>query len=125
MPKPNNLLKKPVSNRSPFLLSVIGLLILGLLPLNLWAEENPIPVTPPPQPSNARDETPVDITADYLEHLVKDKQVNAKGNVQVIYEDRTATADEMKVNTETGQGEAFGNVIMENEQGTHIEAEEG
>jgi len=114
-----------VPNNSSFLSLLFSILVLGGLPMSLWAEENVLEQKPPPESSTSLPEEPVEITADYLEHFVNEKQVNAKGNVVVHYQDRTVTADEMKVNTETGQGSAVGNVVMETDKGTHIEAEEG
>ena len=56
-------------------------------------------------------------------HLVEKDLVKAEGHVVVTYGARTIKADEIIVNTETGKGQAQGNVIMTAEQGTEFQAE--
>ena len=56
-------------------------------------------------------------------HLVEKDLVKAEGHVVVTYGARTVKADEIIVNTETGKGQAKGNVIMTAEQGTEFQAE--
>ena len=68
-------------------------------------------------------DAPVEITADRLLHLVEKNLIKAEGHVVVIYGSRAVTADEIIVNTETGKGQAQGNVIMTAEGGTKFEAD--
>ena len=56
-------------------------------------------------------------------HLVEKDLIKAEGHVVVTYGARTVKADEIIVNTETGKGQAKGNVIMTAEQGTEFQAE--
>jgi len=56
-------------------------------------------------------------------HLVEKNLVKAEGNVVVTYGARTVSADEIIVNTETGKGQAKGNVVMTAEQGTKFQSE--
>ncbi len=56
-------------------------------------------------------------------HLVEKNLVKAEGNVVVTYGARTISADEIIVNTETGKGQAKGNVVMTAEQGTKFQAD--
>ncbi len=65
----------------------------------------------------------VNLTADRMLHLVEKDLVKAEGHVVVTYGARTVKADEIIVNTETGKGQAKGNVIMTAEQGTEFQAE--
>ncbi|MGP0564515.1 MULTISPECIES: LPS-assembly protein LptD [unclassified Nitrospina] len=78
------------------------------------------PVTSPEQK-----EDPVEITADYMEHLVKENLIKARGNVVVRYQNRSIRADKMAINTESGQGHAQGNVVMKAEDGSTVEAVRG
>jgi len=66
---------------------------------------------------------PVELTADRMLHLVDKNLIKAEGHVVVKYGPRTVTADEIIVNTETGKGQAKGNVVMTAEQGTRFEAD--
>lgn len=83
------------------------------------------PVPDSTQNAEAEKEDPVEITADYMEHFVKEKLIKARGNVVVRYQNRTVRADKMAVNTETGQGHAEGNVVMQTEDGSTMEAVRG
>jgi len=56
-------------------------------------------------------------------HLVEKNLVKAEGHVVVTYGARTVKADEIIVNTETGKGQAKGNVVMTAEQGTKFQAD--
>ncbi|MEK6528033.1 MAG: LptA/OstA family protein, partial [Nitrospirota bacterium] len=58
-------------------------------------------------------ETPVDITADYLEHDTKTNTYFAKGSVKLIQDDSTLKADEIHLNNTTGDSVATGNVTFE------------
>ena len=73
--------------------------------------------------SNEKKTDSVNLTADRMLHLVEKDLVKAEGNVVVTYGARTVSADEIIVNTETGKGQAKGNVVMTAEQGTRFEAE--
>jgi LPS-assembly protein len=66
---------------------------------------------------------PINLTADRMLHLVEKNLVKAEGNVVVTYGVRTISADEIIVNTETGKGQAKGNVVMTAEQGTKFQAD--
>lgn len=70
----------------------------------------------------AEDE-PVELTADRMIHLVDKDLIKAEGHVVVVYGTRTVKADEIIVNTETGKGQAKGNVVMTAEGGTQFEAD--
>ena len=56
-------------------------------------------------------------------HLVEKNLVKAEGHVVVTYGTRTISADEIIINTETGKGQAKGNVVMTAEQGTRFQAD--
>jgi LPS-assembly protein len=80
--------------------------------------------SPPDKTSSNEEKTDsVNLTADRMLHLVEKDLVKAEGNVVVTYGARTVSADEIIVNTETGKGQAKGNVIMTAEQGTRFEAD--
>ena len=104
---------KPII-RKVFLLSFLLPLATGMFFLDSWAQ--------PETPSNENKE-PVNLTADRMLHLVEKNLVKAEGHVVVTYGARTVSADEIIVNTETGKGQAKGNVIMTAEQGTKFQAE--
>jgi len=96
--------------------------LLGLLPAMSWSQ----PFLDAPETSSEdKQDDPVEITADYMEHLLEENTVKARGNVVVRYQKKTVRADRMVVNTETGQGHAEGNVIMKTEDGSSIEAVRG
>ncbi|MEK7308055.1 MAG: LPS assembly protein LptD [Nitrospirota bacterium] len=61
-------------------------------------------------------ETPVDITADYLEHDTKTNTYFAKGSVKLIQDDSTLKADEIHLNNTTGDSVATGNVTFEDKE---------
>jgi len=82
----------------------------------------PLAQAEPPSPVTENKE-PVNLTADRMLHLVEKDLVKAEGHVVVTYGARTVKADEIIVNTETGKGQAKGNVIMTAEQGTEFQAE--
>lgn len=79
--------------------------------------------TAPAGSSSKADQEPVNLTADRLLHLVEKNLIKAEGHVVVTYGPRTVSADEIIINTETGKGQAKGNVIMTAEKGTRFEAE--
>jgi len=56
-------------------------------------------------------------------HLVEKNLVKAEGHVVVTYGTRTISADEIIINTETGKGQAKGNVVMTAEKGTRFQAD--
>jgi LPS-assembly protein len=56
-------------------------------------------------------------------HLTEKNLVKAFGNVVVRYGDRKVYANEIIVNTETGQGQATGRVVMTAEDGTKLRAQ--
>jgi len=65
----------------------------------------------------------VDVAAD---HMVQDGEtdtVKAWGNVVVRFEDRTLTADKVKINRTTGHGVARGNIVFTAQGGTRLAAE--
>jgi len=119
----------------------------GLFLPDSWAQQDTIPYQEPSGPdildpdlelksessqkktassgktSSAEENEPVNLTADRLLHLVEKNLVKAEGNVVVTYGVRTISADEIIVNTETGKGQAKGNVIMTAEQGTKFQAD--
>jgi LPS-assembly protein len=76
-----------------------------------------------PEASSSEYNEPVKLTADRMLHLVEKNLIKAEGNVVVTYGPRTVSADEIIVNTETGKGQAKGNVVMTAEQGTRFEAD--
>jgi LPS-assembly protein len=61
-------------------------------------------------------ETPVDITADHLEHDTKTNTYFAKDSVKLIYDNATLKADEIYLNNTTGDSVATGNVTFEDEE---------
>jgi LPS-assembly protein len=82
--------------------------------LDSWAQS---------ETSSSEYQESVKLTADRMLHLVEKNLVKAEGNVVVTYGARTVSADEIIVNTETGKGQAKGNVVMTAEQGTRFEAD--
>lgn len=102
--------------RKFFILSFLLPLAIGVFFLDSWAQSKP------PSPAVENNE-PVNLTADRMFHLVEKNLVKAEGNVVVTYGARTVSADEIIVNTETGKGQAKGNVVMTAEQGTRFEAD--
>ncbi|MEE8269308.1 MAG: LptA/OstA family protein, partial [Nitrospinaceae bacterium] len=82
--------------------------------LDSWAQSETL--------SNDNNE-PVNLTADRMLHLVEKNLVKAEGHVVVTYGARTISADEIIINTETGKGQAKGNVVMTAEQGTSFQAD--
>ncbi|MEE8260103.1 MAG: putative LPS assembly protein LptD, partial [Nitrospinaceae bacterium] len=85
--------------------------------LDSWAQSET------PSTSSSENNGPVNLTADRMFHLVEKNLVKAEGNVVVTYGTRTISADEIIINTETGKGQAKGNVFMTAEQGTKFHAE--
>lgn len=73
--------------------------------------------------SSVEENGPVNLTADRMLHLVEKNLVKAEGNVVVTYGARTVSADEIIINTETGKGQAKGNVVMTAERGTRFQAD--
>ncbi len=74
----------------------------------------------PPPPSPSQNQQPVDVTA---EHVVQDGQkdiVRAWGNVVVRFGDRVLRADKVQIDNKTGMGEAMGNVVVTQNDGTEI-----
>jgi len=102
--------------RKFFILSFLLPLAIGVFFLDSWAQSIP------PSPAVENNE-PVNLTADRMFHLVEKNLVKAEGNVVVTYGTRTVSADEIIVNTETGKGQAKGNVVMTAEQGTKFQSE--
>jgi LPS-assembly protein len=102
--------------RKFFILSFLLPLAIGMFFLDSWAQSKP------PSPAVENNE-PVNLTADRMFHLVEKNLVKAEGNVVVTYGARTVSADEIIVNTETGKGQAKGNVVMTAEQGTKFQAD--
>ncbi len=104
---------KPII-RKICLLSFLLPLATGMFFLDSWAQSE--------TPSNENNE-PVNLTADRMLHLVEKNLVKAEGHVVVTYGARTISADEIIINTETGKGQAKGNVVMTAEQGTRFQAD--
>ncbi len=104
---------KPII-RKIFIISFLLPLATGMFFLDSWAQ--------PETPSNENTD-PVNLTADRMLHLVEKNLVKAEGHVVVTYGARTVSADEIIINTETGKGQAKGNVVMTAEQGTKFQAE--
>jgi len=86
-----------------------------------------IPADPLTLPAVTQDQSrnnqQVHLTADKIFYQVEKKLIKAEGNVVVTYGARTVSADEIIVNTETGKGQAKGNVVMTAEQGTKFQAD--
>ena len=85
--------------------------------LDSWAQSET------PSTSSSENNGPVNLTADRMFHLVEKNLVKAEGHVVVTYGTRTISADEIIINTETGKGQAKGNVVMTAEQGTRFQAD--
>ena len=78
--------------------------------------------TPPSSPSS-QNKIPIDVTA---EHVVQDGEkdvVRAWGNVVVRYQDRVLRADKVQIDNKSGMGEAMGNVVVTQTDGTEIHSE--
>ena len=100
--------------RKALLLFFLLPLAVGMFCIDSWAQ---------PEASSSEYNEPVKLTADRMLHLVEKNLIKAEGNVVVTYGARTVSADEIIVNTETGKGQAKGNVVMTAEQGTRFEAD--
>ncbi len=100
--------------RKALLLFFLLPLAVGMFCIDSWAQ---------PEASSSEYNEPVKLTADRMLHLVEKNLIKAEGNVVVTYGPRTVSADEIIVNTETGKGQAKGNVVMTAEQGTRFEAD--
>ncbi len=104
----------------------------------LWGNENPLesnerlamplalpnnPITPPLEKTkNQSNEGEVYLTAD---HMTRDNDRNiiwAWGKVFIKTEDRIIKSDKLKINNKTGNGEAVGNVIIIQNDGTRLKA---
>ena len=136
---------KPII-RKVWLPALLLTLATGLWTVNSWAQQDLSPAhqepvdiknpdfeltsdpskekpTAPASSSSKADQEPVNLTADRMLHLVEKHLIKAEGHVVVTYGQRTVSADEIIVNTETGKGQAKGNVVMTAEQGTRFEAD--
>ena len=107
---------KPII-RKVFILSFLLPLAIGMFFLDSWAQSET------PSTSSSENNGPVNLTADRMFHLVEKNLVKAEGHVVVTYGTRTISADEIIINTETGKGQAKGNVVMTAEQGTRFQAD--
>jgi len=110
------LIIKPII-RKVFILSFLLPLAIGMFFLDSWAQSET------PSTSSSENNGPVNLTADRMFHLVEKNLVKAEGNVVVTYGTRTISADEIIINTETGKGQAKGNVVMTAEQGPYFKNE--
>jgi LPS-assembly protein len=63
--------------------------------------------------SSASAETPINISAEHLEHTAETDTYFAKGSVKISYKDTTLNADEIHFNNTTADAVAIGNVIYE------------
>ena len=57
-------------------------------------------------------ELPIEVSADKVSQDTTKNLVHAKGRVIVRYGQKMVRADKLKINVETGQGEAIGNVTL-------------
>lgn len=64
------------------------------------------------QSSNSKKELPIEVSADQVKQDTAKNLVYAKGRVIVRYGQRAVRADKVKINIETGRGEAIGNVLL-------------
>lgn len=97
--------------------------VIWILPL--YAQESKEPVKESVIKETATKEPvkqPVTINGDNVEYSADSKEVSASGNVSIIYKDTTLTCKEIKVNTETKEGQAIGDVRLEDSKGV-IEGE--
>ena len=141
-------MKKKSIIRKVLLSALLLTLVTGLGFVDSWAQQDPSPAnqesptvdiedpdfelesdsleeessSPAEAPSQEGRES-VNLTADRMLHLVEKNLVKAEGHVVVTYGLRTVSADEIIVNTETGKGQAKGNVVMTAEKGTRFEAD--
>ena len=60
---------------------------------------------------------PITVNGDIVEYSTENKEVTAKGHVEVIYKGTKLTCDKLTVNTETKDGVAEGNVRLEDAKG--------
>lgn len=69
--------------------------VLGILPVSVHAEEN------------------VEIQADNLEYISKDNAYIARGSVKILFKEASLTADEMRLDGESGDAEMTGDILYE------------
>ncbi|MFQ5717153.1 MAG: LptA/OstA family protein, partial [Nitrospinales bacterium] len=65
--------------------------------------------------SSSQIEKPIEISADHVEQDLAKKTIKARGRVSVRFKNRSLKADKVKINTQTGTGEASGHVFMADE----------
>jgi LPS-assembly protein len=95
------------------LLAVASLAIISLLGLGYWNLNSTY---------GDQEALPIIIDGDTVEYSADAKEVTAQGNVVITYKDTRMTCDKIVVNTQTKDGEAFGNVRLQDPRGI-LEAE--
>jgi len=97
----------------------------GAMPKQLvfpnWVQSAPITRTPEKTKDQPAKEQ-VFLTANHMTHDSKRGMLWAWGKVVIRLEDRTILADKVKVHNKTGNGKAFGNVIIIQNDGTRLKA---
>lgn len=65
------------------------------------------------KPEQNQKKEPVEITADTLERIEEKDTIIGRGHVEIFYQDMHVYADKIQINSKTGKGVAFGNVMIE------------
>ena len=72
--------------------------------------------------SKLRPKKPINLKADHITQDGKKDIIIAKGNVIVRHKGNMLRADSVKINNKTGRGEAIGNVLLMQKDGTKLKA---
>lgn len=94
-------------------------------PLNFpeWIQkEDPLSLSPKKKSKEKRAKDEIFILADHVKQNTKKEIIWAWGRVKIRLENKTIQADKIKINNKTGHGEAKGNVIIRNDDGTRLKA---
>ena len=96
----------------------------GQLTFPNWIKDTGTPISPPLE--KVIDSSPrakITLTADHMTHDKKRQMVWAWGKVVIGFPDKTLRADKIKLNNETGDGKAIGNVVITQSDGTRLRSQ--
>ncbi|PIQ98891.1 MAG: hypothetical protein COV66_13400 [Nitrospinae bacterium CG11_big_fil_rev_8_21_14_0_20_45_15] len=73
-------------------------------------------------PKSDQNSIPIQISADHVTQSGEKDTIRAWGNVVIVYQEKTLKANKVSINTETGKGEAAGNVSIVSSDGTKFKS---